>query len=209
MADSDTETSSVELAAELTMAWLSNPNTKVEAGEVAQVLRQMHDAVNGLSNAPEPAVPAAQEYTPAVTVRKSLASKDHIISLIDGKPYKALRRHLSGHGLTPDDYRQRYGLKPDYPMVSESYSQVRRDMAKKIGLGRKPKVADPTTKPTAAAKPPAVEKPAVVTKPTADTKRATATKPVASAKPAARAKAKATAKPKATSKPKTAAKPAR
>ena len=62
----------------------------------------------------------------------------HIISLIDGKPYKALRRHLSGHGLTPDEYRARYGLKPDYPMVSESYFQVRRDMAKKIGLGRKP-----------------------------------------------------------------------
>jgi predicted transcriptional regulator len=71
-------------------------------------------------------------------VRKSLASKDHLISLIDGKPYKTLRRHLAGHGLTPDDYRQRYGLKPDYPMVAESYSEARRDMAKKIGLGRKP-----------------------------------------------------------------------
>ena len=56
----------------------------------------------------------------------------------DGKPYKTLRRHLAGHGLTPDDYRQRYGLKADYPMVAESYSQARRDMAKKIGLGRKP-----------------------------------------------------------------------
>ena len=84
------------------------------------------------------AAPAAPEFTPAVSVRKSLASKDHIISLIDGKPYKALRRHLSGQGLTPDEYRARYGLKPDYPMVSESYSQVRREMAKKIGLGRKP-----------------------------------------------------------------------
>ena len=139
MAETDTDTSSVELAAELTMAWLSNPNTKVDATEVAGVLRQMHQAVTSLL---EPdtseAAPAAEEFTPAVSVRKSLASKDHIISLIDGKPYKALRRHLSGQGLTPDDYRARYGLKPDYPMVSESYSQVRRDMAKKIGLGRKP-----------------------------------------------------------------------
>jgi len=57
--------------------------------------------------------------------------------MIDGKPYKTLRRHLSGHGLTPEEYRERYGLKPDYPMVAESYSEARRAMAKKIGLGRK------------------------------------------------------------------------
>ena len=138
MAEIDTETNSVELAAELTMAWLSNPNTNVAAGDVAGVLRQMHQAVTSLLSPSEPDAPAVtEEYTPAVTVRKSLASKDHIISLIDGKPYKALRRHLSGHGLTPDEYRARYGLKPDYPMVSEAYSQVRREMAKKIGLGRK------------------------------------------------------------------------
>ena len=139
MADNDADTSAVELAAELTMAWLSNPNTMIDAGEVAGVLRQMHQAVKSLMEPEELAAPATtQVFTPAVTVRKSLASKDHIISLIDGKPYKALRRHLSGQGLTPDEYRARYGLKPDYPMVSESYSQVRRDMAKKIGLGRKP-----------------------------------------------------------------------
>lgn len=138
MADSNTETSSTELAAELTMAWLSNPNTKVDAGQVAGVLRQMHDAVKSLLEPQPEASPEAPKFTPAVSVRKSLASKDHIISMIDGKPYKALRRHLSGQGLTPDEYRTRYGLKPDYPMVSESYSQVRRDMAKKIGLGRKP-----------------------------------------------------------------------
>ena len=56
--------------------------------------------------------------------------------MIDGKPYKTLRRHLSTHGLTPEEYRRRYRLKPDYPMVSESYSNQRREMAKKIGLGR-------------------------------------------------------------------------
>ena len=139
MADSDTETSSVDLAAELTMAWLSNPNTKAEAGDVAGVLRQMHDAVKGLLEPADQTTPAeAEEFVPAVTVRKSLASKDHIISLIDGKPYKTLRRHLSTHGLTPDEYRARYGLKADYPMVSETYSESRRDMAKRIGLGRKP-----------------------------------------------------------------------
>jgi predicted transcriptional regulator len=58
---------------------------------------------------------------------------------VDGKPYKSLRRHLSKHGLTPEDYRKRYGLKPDYPMVAPAYAEQRREMAKKIGLGRKPK----------------------------------------------------------------------
>jgi predicted transcriptional regulator len=77
------------------------------------------------------------EYTPAVSVRKSLASPDHIVSMIDGKPYKTLRRHLSTHGLTPEDYRARYNLKADYPMVAPAYSEHRRAMAKKIGLGAK------------------------------------------------------------------------
>lgn len=81
---------------------------------------------------------APTEYTPAVSVRKSLASPDHIISMIDGKAYKTLRRHLSTNGLTPEEYRARYGLKADYPMVAPSYSEARRSMAKTIGLGRKP-----------------------------------------------------------------------
>ena len=78
-----------------------------------------------------------EEFAPAVSVRKSLASPDHIISMIDGKPYRTLRRHLTGHGLTPDAYRQRYNLKADYPMVAPTYSESRRAMAHKIGLGRK------------------------------------------------------------------------
>jgi predicted transcriptional regulator len=126
------------LATELTIAWLSNPNTRASAEEVPTFLNRMHQAVTGLVAAPEEEeAPQQAEYTPAVSVRKSLSSRDHIISMIDGKPYKTLRRHLARHGLTPDQYRQRFGLRPDYPMVSESYSQVRRDMAKRIGLGRK------------------------------------------------------------------------
>jgi predicted transcriptional regulator len=83
----------------------------------------------------------AGEHVPAISLRKSLGSKDHIISMIDGKPYKTLRRHLSTHGLTPEQYRERYNLKPDYPMVAENYSKQRRDMAKKIGLGQKGRTA--------------------------------------------------------------------
>ena len=140
MTDITTDTNAVELATELTIAWLSNPNTRASADEVPSFLQKMHDAVSGLSGSDtteQPAEPQA-EYTPAVSVRKSLASKDHIISMVDGKPYKTLRRHLAGHGLTPEQYRERYNLRSDYPMVAENYSQARRDMAKKIGLGRKP-----------------------------------------------------------------------
>ncbi|MGK6324714.1 MucR family transcriptional regulator [Sphingomonas sp. DT-51] len=139
------ESNPVELATELTIAWLSNPNTRTSADDVPAFLKTMHDAVANLSSAPEASSEQSQtEYTPAVSVRKSLANKDHIISMIDGKPYKTLRRHLSTNGLTPDEYRERYKLKPDYPMVAETYSEARRTMAKKIGLGRKPgqKVAE-------------------------------------------------------------------
>ena len=138
MAEDTAPTNPVELATELTIAWLANPNTKASSDDVPAFLQKVHQAVLGLTAAPAEQAAADPEYTPAVTVRRSLSSKDHIISLIDGKPYKTLRRHLSRNGLTPEQYRERYNLKPDYPIVSENYSQVRRDMAKKIGLGRKP-----------------------------------------------------------------------
>jgi len=136
----DETTSTVELATELTMAWLSNPNTRMSAEEVPVFLRAMHDAVIGLSTAAGevPAEKATTEFTGAVTARKSLANPDVIISMIDGKPYKMLTRHLTSNGLTADEYRARYGLKADYPMTAPSYSAMRRDMANKIGLGRKP-----------------------------------------------------------------------
>ena len=146
-----TETNTVELATELTIAWLSNPNTRPSADDVPAFLKSMHDAVAKLSEAPvdTPLETASPEHTPAVSIRKSLGSKDHIISMIDGKPYKTLRRHLATHGLTAEDYRARYGLKRDYPMVGENYSESRRAMAKKIGLGRKP--GQVTPKPAEAA----------------------------------------------------------
>lgn len=154
MTDETTDGNAVELATELTIAWLGNPNTRTSADEVPAFLGKMHDTVSALLGAgtTAPVAEPAGEYTPAVSVRKSLASKDHIISMIDGKPYKTLRRHLATNGLTPAEYRERYGLKPDYPMVAENYSESRRAMAKKIGLGRKPgaKQADPAPAPAPA-----------------------------------------------------------
>ena len=142
MSDDANDMNTVELATELTIAWLSNPNTRAGADEVPAFLQKMHEAVSGLSTGVgatgEPEAEPAADYAPAVTARKSLGSRDHIISMIDGKPYKTLRRHLKGYGLTPEQYRERYNLKADYPMVAPAYSDARRDMAKRIGLGRKP-----------------------------------------------------------------------
>ncbi len=144
----ENELNAVELATEITIAWLGNQNNQVTADEVPAFLRSIHRTVNELASGMETSgdEQEAEAFTRAVSVRKSLASKDHIISMIDGKPYKTLRRHLSTHGLTPDEYRQRYNLKPDYPMVSESYSATRREMAKKIGLGQKGRAARSATK---------------------------------------------------------------
>lgn len=137
-------TNTIELAAELTVAWLGNTNTRATTDDVPAFLQAMHDTLTKLetpdATTPEPEN-EAQNFTPAVSVRKSLASPDYILSMIDGKPYRTLRRHLTGHDLTPDEYRQRYGLKADYPMVAPTYSESRRAMAKTIGLGRKPRPA--------------------------------------------------------------------
>ena len=140
MADDNSDLNAVELATELTIAWLGNPNTRSAADDVPAFLGKMHETVSKLLGSAEaqPESAPQAEYTPAVTARKSLASKDHIISMIDGKPYKTLRRHLSTNGLTPAEYRERHGLKSDYPMVASNYSESRRAMAKQIGLGRKP-----------------------------------------------------------------------
>jgi predicted transcriptional regulator len=136
----------VELASDLTIAWLSNPNNRATMEDVSTFLRQMHADVTALAGQAGGVAVAGDEtppgeFTPAVSVRKSLASKDHIISMIDGKPYRTLRRHLSTHGMTPEEYRERYNLKPDYPMVAPTYSEQRRAMAHKIGLGAKGRAA--------------------------------------------------------------------
>ncbi|TPG39763.1 transcriptional regulator [Sphingomonas koreensis] len=141
---SDDQTpNAVELATDLTIAWLGNQNNRVVAEDVPAFLRTIHATITELATggSDDAATTSADDntatHTPAVSVRKSLGSKDHILSMIDGKPYKTLRRHLSTNGMTPDEYRQRYNLKPDYPMVAETYSEQRRAMAKKIGLGNK------------------------------------------------------------------------
>ncbi len=153
---SESDSATVALAADLTIAWLGNTNNRVNADDVPAFFQQMHRTITDLSAGNDANATAAEltkEYTPAVSARKSLASPDFIISMIDGKPYKTLRRHLSTNGMTPEEYRERFGLKADYPMVAPTYSAARQAMAKKIGLGRKPGQANAVKVDGKAAKP--------------------------------------------------------
>jgi len=122
------------LTVELLGAYLSN--NMIASEDLAGLIQTTHKALAKL-DAPAEEVAPAPEYTPAVSIRKSLASRDHIISLIDGKPYKTLKRHLASHGLTIAEYRARYNLPASYPTVAAAYSEHRRDVAKKLGLGRR------------------------------------------------------------------------
>lgn len=127
----------IALTIDVVAAFVGQNNMRPE--DVPAFIATTHAAIAQLKSAEQgvSSTPAAEEYVPAVSVRKSLASKEHILSLIDGKPYKTLRRHLTKHGLTPDQYRARYKLADSYPMVAENYSAHRRDLANKSGLGRK------------------------------------------------------------------------
>ena len=107
----------------------------VGGNEVGALIQSVFDALRGLAS-DEVVTPV--ELTPAVPIRRSVTD-DHIVCLEDGKKLKMLKRHLmTEHGLTPEAYRAKWGLKPDYPMVAPNYSVQRQALAKQIGLGRKP-----------------------------------------------------------------------
>jgi len=122
-------------------------NNAVASAELGGLIQAVFDTLRRLA-ADEPAVPA--ELTPAVPIRRSVTD-GHIVCLEDGKKLRMLKRHLiSRHGLTPQAYRAKWGLGPDYPMVAPAYALKRQELAKKIGLGRKPRfVAAPDPVPTA------------------------------------------------------------
>jgi predicted transcriptional regulator len=142
------DTDLVALTTDVVTSFLSQNNVGVK--ELPALIAQVHAAFSSLGEAPA-AVQSEPEHVGATTVRKSLASPDHILSMIDGKPYRTLRRHLKVHGLTSDEYRARYGLKPDYPMVAPSYSAARAEVARSMGLGRKAQVVEAAPEPTTVA----------------------------------------------------------
>jgi predicted transcriptional regulator len=121
----------VQLTADIAAAYVSN--NSVRPADLPALLTEVHAAVAGLNSAPASAEPKAEKLT-AAQIRKSI-TPDALISFIDGKPYKTLKRHLSGNGLTIEEYRQRYGLPRDYPTVAASYSEQRSKLALALGLG--------------------------------------------------------------------------
>lgn len=143
------------LAVDLLSAYLANNTVAVK--DVPDLIRSTRMALAG---APASVLGGgdAATFTPAVSVRKSLASSAHILSLIDGKPYRTLRRHLAAHGLTPESYRARYNLPTDYPMVAPDYAAQRRALAQQSGLGRRaPAQTSPNEAGEAVVAPAAVE----------------------------------------------------
>ncbi len=109
-------------------------NNPVTVSEVPQLIRQVYSALADVDGA---APPAPELPKPAVPIRKSV-TPDYIVCLEDGKKLKMLKRHIrTRYGLTPDEYRERWGLAPDYPMVAPNYASRRSALAKKIGLGKK------------------------------------------------------------------------
>ncbi|WP_424928037.1 MucR family transcriptional regulator [Amaricoccus tamworthensis] len=122
------------LTAEIVSAHVGN--NAVVQGDVPDLIEAVFGKLSELACGEEE---KAVELTPSVPVRKSVTD-DYIICLEDGKKLKMLKRHLmTAYGMTPEDYRSKWGLKPDYPMVAPNYAAKRQELAKKIGLGRKPR----------------------------------------------------------------------
>lgn len=141
----------LSLTSDIVAAHVSN--NAVSSTDLPTLIETVFTTLSGLGvEEKEPEV----ELKPAVPIKKSITD-DHIICLEDGKKLKMLKRHLkTRYDMTPEDYRRRWGLKDDYPMVAPSYAAQRSDLAKKIGLGRKP---EPVAKLVKAPRKRAVRKP--------------------------------------------------
>lgn len=133
----------IELTADVVSAYVSN--NPVPLAELPSLISNVHSALQQQTAAP--AQEASELQKPAVPIKKSV-TPDYIICLEDGKQFKSLKRHLSTHhGLSPDEYRAKWGLPADYPMVAPNYAAARSALAKSMGLGRKPR---PVEEPPAA-----------------------------------------------------------
>ncbi len=129
MPKSENDTSTIVMVSEIVSAYVSK--NSLPPSELPNLIKTVHDALNspeqGASSAPEPAVPIKKSIRP-----------DYVICLEDGKKLKMLKRHLrTAYDMSPDEYRQKWGLASDYPMVAPKYAARRSELAKKIGLGRK------------------------------------------------------------------------
>jgi predicted transcriptional regulator len=126
------DTTLTELTAEIVAAYVAH--NSVPVAELPTLLRSVYGALAGLGKAE--ALAPADALVPAVPIKKSV-TEEYIICLDDGKLFKSLKRHLAQLGMTPDQYRAKWALPKDYPMVAPAYAKARSELAKSIGLGRK------------------------------------------------------------------------
>ncbi len=130
MAETESQDVSLELITKIVTAYVSN--NSVPISELPSLIGSVHDALSGIEDKP------VQSREPAVPIRRSV-QPNYIVCLEDGKKLKMLKRHLrTAFGLSPKEYRSKWGLPEGYPMVAPKYAKQRSELAKKIGLGRKP-----------------------------------------------------------------------
>ena len=121
------------MAVDIVTTYVSN--NAIQADDLPKLISEVYASISALAHAPEQTEP--EPLKPAVPIKKSV-TRDHIICLEDGLKYKSIKRHLNvSHDMTPDQYRAKWGLPADYPMVAPSYSERRSTLAKKSGLGKK------------------------------------------------------------------------
>jgi predicted transcriptional regulator len=132
MADSTGNNSFIELTAGIVSAFVSN--NSVAAGDIPALINQVHSALLRVSSGAKET--PAEPLKPAVSVKKSI-TPEYLICLEDGKKFKSLKRHLrTQYNVTPEQYREKWSLPPDYPMVAPNYAAARSKLAKDMGLGQ-------------------------------------------------------------------------
>jgi predicted transcriptional regulator len=123
------------LTAEIVSSYVTK--NSIARSDLPGVIASVHAALRGLTSPPAPEL---EKLEPRIPIRKTI-TPDFLISLEDGRRYKTLRRHLTGRGLTPEEYRAKWDLPSDYPMVAPNYAKMRSELALSLGLGQKRKEA--------------------------------------------------------------------
>jgi predicted transcriptional regulator len=132
MSDSTSGSNYIELTAEIVSAYVSN--NSVSAADLPALINQVHSALARVSSGH--AETPSEPLKPAISVKRSI-TPDHIVCLEDGKKFKSLKRHLrTQYNMTPEAYREKWDLPPDYPMVAPNYAAARSQLAKQMGLGQ-------------------------------------------------------------------------
>jgi predicted transcriptional regulator len=132
MSDNASGTTYIQLTAEIVSAYVSN--NSVPSSDLSALINQVHSALTRVSSGQVDT--SSEPLKPAVSVTKSI-TPDHIVCLEDGKKFKSLKRHLrTQYSMTPEQYREKWALPPDYPMVAPNYAAARSQLAKQMGLGQ-------------------------------------------------------------------------